>query len=391
LQSDPAQDLWPAAPGVEPNTLYPDGAHLQPGQSPAYKAQPNFPATPPAVPASNHGALGFWLKANKELSFNHEASFVVCARLTGGASHVFAVGRYMQGDIVGCLIENRAWAGGDINYEIDRVILQRDALNRSRFPGMRWQLVTVFWDTDESRNGRDADIILHDLLQDNLGYVSREMSYPGPLLSLNPGLGEDLLDPSVCLVLGCQDIPMSPDNFNYTDAVLDEFAVYDFGDNAAAAKPLSDGWALTRYQDGRYYKGEDAAFTSAALQPHPGEPIRLLAATWTAYLPSESRQEICFGDGILPAAGTPRLVDARLAKSSLAVSLQLPSLPPIPLSQGTPIGRVLQGFQYQVAFRTGIPRLQLLSEPVLESPWFDDITFSWQPMTGQKIMAWERP
>jgi hypothetical protein len=30
-----------------------------------------------------------------------------------------------------------------------------------------------------------------------------------------------------------------------------------------------------------------------------------------------------------------------------------------------------------------------LNQPVLETPWFDDITFAWQPLSGPRVLSWE--
>ena len=103
----------------------------------------------------------------------------------------------------------------------------------------------------------------------------------------------------------------------------------------------------------------------------------------------------------MPAKGTPRLIDSRLANSRLALSLlddayTLASPTPAlqALTQAAPIRRKLQRFRYRVNFinaiinpTTGLPDPN--NQGVLETPFLDDITFRWQPASGPKFLSWE--
>ena len=92
---------------------------------------------------------------------------------------------------------------------------------------------------------------------------------------------------------------------------------------------------------------------------------------------------------LLPPAGTPRPIDSRLDGASVGVSLSLPGGGTLPLSQGAaPAVGAQASFQCEVAFRTGITALDV---PALETPFLDDITFAWQPVSGPRILGWERP
>ena len=89
---------------------------------------------------------------------------------------------------------------------------------------------------------------------------------------------------------------------------------------------------------------------------------------------------------MLPLSGYDRVPDptldgARLELELLDASGTLSSPALQLLRPGALIGRSLPGFRYRVTFKpdpvdpdTGIP--DPLNQPVLESPWFDDITFA---------------
>ena len=53
------------------------------------------------------------------------------------------------------------------------------------------------------------------------------------------------------------------------------------------------------------------------------------------------------------------------------------------LSQGASIGLALPGFRYRVGF------VNPPADPglgILETPFLDDITFAWQPLSGPRIL-----
>jgi hypothetical protein len=284
----------------------------------------------------------------------------------------------------GGVLENTA-VSSDTGYEVKRIVDQAQG-DQAIYPGHRWQFITLFWDTAQPRGaGRDVDLTIRSVLQEVLGTGS----YDSYVDDLQTGQSEDIADPATRFILGgCLHVfsgAVSPEN-----AVMDEFAILDFGADGLVAKGWSDAHSLLRYQDGRYYKGEDGRFLSPPVAPDPGNPVRLLWARWTAYLPREDRLEIREGFmGTLPPAGTPRPIDSRLDGASVGVSLSLPGGGTLPLSQGAaPAIGAQASFRYEVAFRTGIKALDV---PALESPFLDDITFAWQAVSGPRILGWERP
>jgi hypothetical protein len=255
-------------------------------------------------------------------------------------------------------------------------------------PGARWQLVTGHFDTDHPIVGEDVYLDLQGIL--GMDATDPIGGYPDPF---DPAQGADLSSPGVVFVLGGQ-VNLKFQNGQRGNQVVDEFAICDFTDDAQTAIAGLSAWALTRYQDGRYYKRNDGAFLSIELEPCPGRAVQLLRANWTEVLPREGRKEIPISlIGSVPAQGSDRLLDDTLTKAALEVSLmEKDGLTGIrPLSQGGAIALKRDRFRYQVTFKptplwTATERL---NQPVLESPWFDDITFAWQPAGGPAILLWE--
>ena len=56
-------------------------------------------------------------------------------------------------------------------------------------------------------------------------------------------------------------------------------------------------------------------------------------------------------------------------------------------AQGEALDRVLPGFRYRVRMRVDLA--DPFSQPILESPVFEDATFAWRPATGAGILYWE--
>ncbi len=191
------------------------------------------------------------------------------------------------------------------------------------------------------------------------------------------------------------------------DSVVDEFAICDFGDEADVSRPAFDAWILERFRDGRYYKGDDGAFLSAPLLAQGGgRPIHLLSVSWTARLPSDSRTEThveITGDDEAPQPVIPRLQDPRLANVGIEMdllgadgTLRSDPIQVLTAAGGTAVRRMLPGLRYRARFRTG-PLLDPLTglpdpdgQPVLETPFLDDVTFSWQEASGPRVLAWDR-
>jgi hypothetical protein len=261
-----------------------------------------------------------------------------------------------------------------------------------RYPGLRWHLVTVDFDTGRPA-GRDLGLSVHGLA----GKAPAVNTLYGR--DFNMTVGEDLC-PGTVLVLGAQPIPSFIGYSEDAHAVLDEFAVYDLGEPADPV--VLSALEGDRFAEGRYYKLNDAAFLSEALEPLAAGRIHLLWAHWTAFLPRESRQELLREPGVggagVPPSGVARMQDATLAGADLEVDLMdatggLDDPPLQRMVQGTGIGRRLDRFRYRVRIRptpawTGAERQ---NQPVLETPYFDDITFACQGAEGPRVIGMDEP
>ncbi len=397
LQTNLSFGIWPA-PSQEPNTLYPDGMHQQYDRSPGFQAQGNLP---PFAAQGNRGVFSFWVKGPTIITHMNTRFAVTCQRRPqNDNSQMILVGKggggvlIDGGDAWAILAENRANTMGlddDVNHErIERIRSGSPTL--TLLPGLRWQLVTVRFDTNEPVIGDDLGVAVRDirgeatLADPSVGYndPSWEMYIPADAQDIVVG-GRLILGTTTPLY-NCNEM---------ADQVLDEFAIYDLGDVAATARSLAETLQDTRYTDGRYYKGDDAAFLSAVLEPEPGGAVRLLNVRWTAYLPSENRQEylIAWGDNV-PSLGQPRLLDADLANARVELDLldetgTLTGAALQSLAQGATLGRGLQRFRYRARFINDLPDPQ--NDPVLETPFLDDVTFAWQPAGGPRFRGWERP
>jgi len=384
LETDPSQDLWPP-PSTEPSVLLPDGLHAQEGRSPGFQALGNFPVSwVPGVDSfpSNHGVISYWIKTT--VGWIQTSQFS-CVRSDMLGNQVLAIGEGERGfGLWGFELES-AVAPGDQNFE-RKAVVARGTSNFDHIlfmPDLRWHLVTAWFDTDQTTLGQDISLDVRGVRTFNR-FHSLLMPYP----YLTSG-NQDLFSPGTAFVLGAP-APGSIGATLLANQVIDEVAIYDFGDTGSGTGIAADFFAANRYADGRYYKGDDARFLSAVLEPDPGRRVRVLSARWTEYLPRESRQDI---QSQLFSAdqSVPRLLDTRLLNSRLELSLldgagDLTSAPLQALSQGGPVGLNLPRFQYRLRFINGIANPT--ENGVLETPFLDDITFTWQAMTGPRILGW---
>ncbi len=392
LQTTSTIDLWPAPP-VEPSVFLPDGLHSQRGRSPGFQAQGNFPVsyalgdTP-----SNHGVISYWVKQTSGQDPNSptiggSAQFNCVRNVAFGRTHTLQIG---AGEwAVGAWgLHLESWEGTELNHELVCTTSYAASMQALK-PDLRWRLVTAWFDTDETD-------VFHEMGLDTRGVLPF-----GPLIKKFYGSAfavtdnQDLLASGVAFVLGADPNSSFPGEANQ---VIDEVAIYDFGDDGSAMDVKIETFNDNRYADGRYYKGDDARFLSGVLEPDPRCSARLLSARWTEYLPRENRQEILAQFGTtLSAQGTPRLIDTRLTKSAMELELldrngTLAGLALQKLSPGESIDRTLDAFRYRITFKpnplhpvTGLPDP---NQPVLETPFLDDITFTWQAMTGPRILGW---
>jgi len=404
LQTDCTRQVWPSA-SVEPNTLHPDGAFLQLGRSPSYSAL-NLPGDLDLT--SDHGAISYWFKRNSWDNFI-DTDFSCVRRAPGGGTQVLAIGvaKNPYDYMMGIYLESWAtWRAPYTEEEARHAQGMRQEFvryfpgdfTRPYMPDMRWRLLGAFYDDDQTSPGEDT--YLKVLGATTLSTTARYL----PFNPYDPATGEKLVqDPLAVFTLGGDGSVGDISNYE-VQLVMDEFAVCDFGDDVGTSRPDFDAWIRDRFADGRYYKGNDGTFLSVVLTPFPKGSSRLLWASWTERLPShpglESRRAD-FGEPLVQPL-YPRILDPRLAKARVEVdllgpagTLTGPALQVLDRPGGTWISRTLSSFTYRVRFLTS-PVLNPLTglpdetgQPVLETPFFDDITFAWQPSTGARIVSFD--
>ena len=411
LQTDMRVGIWPSA-GTEPSTLCPDGLFTQWERAPGFQAKGNLPpvihvAGPPAHDY-NRAVFSYWLKDSVFFSgdsgpLTGQASLLDLSlvRWAGGLTQSMMLGRNVNGDgSWGIMAENSpgAVANQDDSYERQFMIeTLTDPGSYTLKPGQRWRLVTAWFNTASVDQGSDTHIDVRGALpnysQDNIFNQYTDGVTAGPY---NPTICSDLY-PTVDIpfVLGGNSSEVG-DIWSY--AMLDELAVFDLGEpsNADVQAPMMAG---QRFADGRYYKGDHTSklagsFLSSILEPVPSGRCRLLNTQWTAYFPNERRMEEYQSGAFFYL---PRTVDGFLvypdgrSRLSLAVDLMDAAGTGLlaPLTQGAPLGQEIGRFRYRVSFQNDLQNFP--GNPVLETPCFDDITLAWQPVTGPRILSWERP
>ncbi len=381
-QDDVAQSVWPSPPALQ-GTFLPDGAFLDWFRAPAYAGSGNLPAR------GHRGVVSFWAKTGGGGGAGGAGMDYACAMTAFRGDHpatltqAMLVGFQNTGPNSGrwmMLLEMRK-DPNDPDVECGAT-----GSYAANLPGCRWRLVTAFWDIDNGVVSRDLSLHSH-------GYPSSSQirNYATSFLA---GAREDPVDVSNPIVLGVHPELNDYQATHANQVVIDEFAVCDYAADPAAAQDAAANWAGETYSDGRYYKGNDAKFLSASVDPSPGRTDALRRIYWTAYLPREDRKERGSG-GI--SGWFNRVLDPTLTNARVSVRLLdqdgLPRVPPEPpVVQGVLMRRVLPGpFRYEVTFEPTWSWTDPVrdSSPVLESPVFDDITFCWQPPEGFRWFGWE--
>ncbi len=391
--------VWPdatlPAPANEPNTLYPDGFHSQAQRSPAFSTL-NFPPatfsvlTPgdPPVP-SNHGVFSFWVKTS-----TLARQLLSCESVGATESQTMMAGSTTSR--WGLLFENSEEGDTAVSGMVEAERVQEAKATGGYFPmpGLRWRLMTCFFDSagDET----------HDLHVDVQGFprnIALEDPQPNYHVPFDHPNSLDLFEHTSTFVLGWQ---YAPHAVPIADQVMDELALCDFGEPSVDAFPRTQPWVLGRYQDGRYYKGNDGAFLSSVLELEKAPFPRLLATYWTEHLPRDPCREALRYSLVCqyPVRDVDPLLGndaAGLPKARVEVDLMTEGA-----TLGDPALRSLhQGDAIQLPTSLSLPRLRYrvrfltegldLNDPVLESPWFDDITFAYRKTVGPRILGWERP
>jgi hypothetical protein len=302
-------------------------------------------------------------------------------RLTTSYTQAFCVGH--QGEMWGIDAEpddNAALDGVDLGHErqyMRHILPYVSGGGKTDLPGLRWRLVTVFWDVNEPLYQELAISV-----QGALRSGTDDQNGGNYTTAYNLATSQDIRTGNSVMALGCYIY--NSGSMKDANEILDEFAFFDYGDTYSASSASYSALADNRFKDGRYYKTDDARFVSAPLPSG-----RLLRAWWTAWLPSADRKEIEASNMTLPPAGIPRVADATLANARVDLDLLDASGVLLrPLVQGGGVGA--SGIlRYRATFRANLPDPG--NQGVLESPFLDDVTFAFQKDTGPRILSWGRP
>ncbi len=430
-----AESVWPRS-GGEPGTLYPDGMHGQDLRSPAYSAL-NLPedVTPSAslgLGGSDHGVIAFWQKRARPHSDTVHGYPFSCVRYSAQIptpsvpvpTQLLGIGSADVYGWWGAIVESNPSAAADDDPNTDVTAMTEGWHRLTRLPprpfDLRWRLAKACFDTDEDAS-RVPPPDIHASLR-GVFTASAEEDYFYP--RLDPLTREKLVaDPSMRFVLGPQVTCLAPSI--KINQILDEVAIADFGDDGAVAVAQGELWMAALYTDGRYYKWNtgtpgDARFLSSDIvrEADPrGGPVRLLRAWWTEWLPQAPRKDVevttrkvrgrgegeedvvtitaTYGarwiDPLLlgtDAAGRPRIrIDIDLVDlDGNPVLDPATGLPLPPLSQGGRIGCERRTVRYRVTFRTLLE--DPLNQPLLETPFLDDVTLAWQQVSGPRVTGW---
>jgi len=388
LQVTLTSGTWPSN-GSEPNSFRPDGLHVQQGRSPGYSVL-NFPSATSNLlypgASFNHAVVSLWVKPTLPKYSLHFS--LMKGTLPGTQIFQMGLTDYISG-AWGTFLENRT----EQLVDPERAAWVRRPDQPLRAPLLRWALESAYFDTDEAPGDE-----LHFDLRSVYPPFSRDPDDAKYATPFDRALSEDLLAYDWTtrvpgrFVIGNLDLGRNGNtraNNNMANAVIDEVVICDFGNDGPAAKGLMARMASDRFADGRYYKENDGLFLSDRLVPG-GESSRLLWAQWTAYLPREVRKEISGSTTV------DRLQDPSLAGADVALDLLDPDGTfTSPGRRLSPRGSLAHKgpFRYRVLFRPtpdwSSPQRE--NQPVLETPFLDDVTFAWQPALGPTILDCASP
>jgi hypothetical protein len=139
-----------------------------------------------------------------------------------------------------------------------------------------------------------------------------------------------------------------------------------------------------QFEDGRFYKEDDALFTSAPLALPAGSRIDRI--DWTAYLPPDPdgsagalpRIEVELVDSVGTVLAGPFRGASDPAETDAAGRLRTR----LDLAVAGPI-------RYRIRMAGGLSASTRLSVPLLRSPVLDDVTITYRPAAGLTYLRWE--
>ena len=386
---------------TKPNTLYPDGCYSEYGRAPAWYDRGNA--------HGRHGVISFWFKPDDYYNNGRYRTFVKWtnfqeATYSGVASpnQFFFLGwagwswmgtrPYVEGPF--CQFET--WRGLDTGHEFQ---FHTDGV-QSPVTG-RWTLLTLFYDFEGASPDACAELVLDGGGTPGVNVASND-DYQSTTAGVTTDITEssDLFGPEHRIVLGSRRWPYDGATWNAkgsqgnADATIDEFAIYDFGQDEASAAVL----AANRYKEGRYYKG--SAY-SGLVDPYSPPvdaqapsyftaPIRLPAGAWLKRVSWTFHAGKDLPDDYAEVAlvdpdGSGYLGEAGPDGSALTRSVKHPAWRPS--AQSWRVAReVSSPFRLQVVFRRDVPVDE--DAPILDSPTLDDLTITYEIGRGPRLLSW---
>ncbi len=397
--------LWDAA---KPSTLHPDGVYSERDRAPGWLDRGSV--------HGYHGLLSFWVKNHFQLpvgdtrarNYVQMDNYQTSGHTPSDQTQFFFVGLGWDDNDYGSVPSLSAHFELGSREDQDNQVEHTFRLVPMDPASRRWRLVTFFWDFRAAIQNDTGELVL-----DGVDCASPDLYIPGS--PTGQAMAEDITRNEEggarphAIVLGRVFSDAVVSCGLGADASFDEFAVWDFGgrDYNSSGDPtcfasftpgsIPQDLALTRWREGRYYRGSAYARIPGPLTPVLGDqaaqwlsaPIRLPAGSrirrvdWTFRRASDLPElagdyvELALanlaGNDYASAESASRSTTAPAwthSRQSWDVSLPAPS-----------------AFRLQAVFRRLFP---LPSEvPVLDASSLDDVTLVYQPPGGLALLFWQ--
>lgn len=380
-----------------PSNLYPDGCFSERYRTPAYYDAGNANGL--------HGLISFWVKPSsvgKAASNNFLNPYLRWSNLR---ESVFS-GHGSRNQFFWLGASNNTLYKGfsaqfDTGHETDDTDREHQFLApENPVPLRQWRLISLYYDLEAPDPDSVAELCIDD------GTLAGSAN--GYSVGQAHDLISDLTLPDITgahrLILGNRhDLPSeyrtSPPagvyNVAYANATLDEFAIYDFGQQESSCATF----AKNRFQDGRYHKGtEYTTLPEAFAAPKPDQAAgylsglvnlpggrTLLAVAWTWLAPTGMDAFQPYPEVALATAAGDAYLDGTASGGPASRAVLAPGWSPS-RPWWRPSLEIREPFRLHVAWRavTPVPPGTALTE----SPVLDDLTLLHEPAGGPCMRAW---
>jgi len=392
------------------NMLYPDGLCSESQRTPGYKAPGN-------VGDGRQGVLSFWYKpafgpdfyGNRHFRAPTLFNLVRIGRLASwpgpfDETQVLMLGarqpKFGRNDYRwGGLVESR--------YTPDSFNTENAAIIASPTPfwgAHRWYLMTFQWNLRATARADYEAFYMNDSVQSLWDHVDAPDG-GGSDPALNNLAGNSYLPDrttgSPSFYLGMRGFVASS-CYGCADGTFDELALY----SRTTAMAESASLAATRFRAGRYLKEDEALdpaspeYSSCAIPLPTGS--RILRADWTLVLPRPLKafqhlpetspwpaaNRAYYGTGADPLAGeTAGAVLSLMNAAGAPLAGRFGRSGEAPLVP-VPAGGVRVGIHIMPRLGDNQGSWAKGNAPLLESPYFDDLTLAYMPPQGPRLLAW---